>query len=180
MGTNNVDNCARSCHAPSVAALAETLGSGSMTNSTEQITDCDCMFIIGTNPTETYPVVGMRMMQALENGSKLIVVDPRETEISKRADVFLNLKPGTDVALIMGIIRYIIDENLHDVEYIEKRCENFDEFQKSLENFDLDTVEEITGSQTGINKRSSPIICPNQTIGYILLLGNHGTLPWDR
>jgi len=88
MSSNNVDNCARSCHAPSVAGLAQTLGSGAMTNSTDQITDCECMFIIGTNPTETYPVVGMRMMQALEKGSKLIVVDPREIDLAKRADIF--------------------------------------------------------------------------------------------
>lgn len=179
MGTNNVDNCARSCHAPSVAALAETLGSGSMTNSTEQITDCDCMFIIGTNPTETYPVVGMRMMQALENGSKLIVVDPRETEISKRADIFLNLKPGTDVALIMGIIRYIIDENLHDVEYIEKRCENFSEFQKSLENFDLDTVEEITGVKQELLKEAAQLYAQTKPSAIFYSLGitehSHGT-----
>jgi formate dehydrogenase major subunit len=179
MGTNNVDNCARSCHAPSVAALAETLGSGSMTNSTEQIIDCDCMFIIGTNPTETYPVVGMRMIKALENGSKLIVADPRETEISKRADVFLNLNPGTDVALIMGIIRYIIEEGLHDVEYIEKRCKNFDELQKSLENFDIDMVEEITGVKSELIKEAAQLYAQTKPSAIFYSLGitehSHGT-----
>ncbi|WP_248611981.1 formate dehydrogenase subunit alpha [Methanobacterium alcaliphilum] len=179
MGTNNVDNCARSCHAPSVAALAETLGSGSMTNSTDQIIDCKCMFIIGTNPTDTYPVVGMRMVQAVENGSKLIVADPREIELSKKADIFLKINPGSDVALVMGMARYILEENLHDTEYIENRCENFEEFKQSLDAFDLQTVEEITGVEKELIMQAAKLYAESEPAAIFYSLGitehSHGT-----
>jgi len=179
MSSNNVDNCARSCHAPSVAGLAQTLGSGAMTNSTDQITDCECMFIIGTNPTETYPVVGMRMMQALEKGSKLIVVDPREIDLAKRADIFLKINPGSDVALIMGMARIILEENLHNAQYIEKRCENFQEFEKSLEAFDLKTVEDITGVKKELIRKAARLYAQSEPSSIFYSLGitehSHGT-----
>ena len=80
MGSNNVDNCARSCHAPSVAGLAQIFGSGAMSNSIDEIKDAACLFVIGTNPTSSYPVIGLRIIEAVKNGAKLIVADPRNIE----------------------------------------------------------------------------------------------------
>ncbi|MDP3065796.1 MAG: formate dehydrogenase subunit alpha [Methanobacteriaceae archaeon] len=145
MGTNNVDNSARSCHAPSVAALAKSLGSGAMSNSIDEIPNAECLFLIGTNPTDSYPVLSMRIMDAVKNGAKIIVADPRNIDIARYANITIRHNPGTDVVLIMGMIRVIVDENLMDIEFIQERCENYDELLKSLEKFDLETVEEITG-----------------------------------
>ena len=125
MGTNNVDNCARSCHAPSVAGLATSMGSGAMSNSIDEITNSNCILSIGTNTTSSYPVISMRVLQAIKNGTKLIVIDPREIELSKHAEIFLKPYPGTDVALLMGMMRVIVDEDLLDHEFVEERCEDF-------------------------------------------------------
>ena len=145
MGTNNVDNSARSCHAPSVAGLATSLGSGAMSNSLTEISNAKCLFFIGTNPTDSYPVLSMRIMDAVRKGAKIIIADPRNIDLSRHADVTIQHNPGTDVALIMGMIRVIIDEELLDAEFIQERCEDFDALLESLEEFDMETVEEITG-----------------------------------
>jgi len=145
MGTNNVDNCARSCHAPSVAGLAKIFGSGAMSNSIDEIKDASCLFVIGTNPTSSYPVLGLRIIEAVKNGATLIVADPRNIELCKHADIVLNQIPGTDVALIMGMMKIIVDEDLLDQEFINERSENFENFKKSLQPYDIRTVESITG-----------------------------------
>jgi formate dehydrogenase (NADP+) alpha subunit len=145
MGTNNVDNCARSCHAPSVAGLAQIFGSGAMSNSIDEIKDASCLFVIGTNPTASYPVLGLRIVEAVKNGAKLIVADPRNIDLCKHADLVLNQIPGTDVALLMGMMKIIVDEGLLDEEFIKDRSENFENFRKSLEDYDIETVEAITG-----------------------------------
>ena len=145
LGTNNVDHCARLCHAPTVAGLAQTLGSGAMTNSIEDISEADCIFAIGSNTTEAHPVIGMNVKQAVRNGTKLIVADPREIELVRFADIWLRHNPGTDVALLMGMIKIIVDENLHNIDFINQRCENTDVFMESLKAYDIDFVEGITG-----------------------------------
>lgn len=145
MNTNNIDHCARLCHAASVSGLSKTVGSGAMTNSIGEITDSDCVFAIGTNTTSTHPIIGMKIQRAVLNGASLIVANPMEIELCKNADLFLQHNPGTDVALLMGIMRVIIDEKLLDLDFIEDRCDNFPEFKESLEKFNLDLVEGITG-----------------------------------
>ncbi len=145
MNTNSIDHCARLCHAASVSGLSNTIGSGVMTNSIGEITDSDCLFAIGTNTTSTHPIIGMKIQKAVMNGANLIVANPIEIELCKIADIFLQHNPGTDVALLMGIMRVIIDEDLLDTDFIGDRCDNFQEFKKSLVEFDLDVVEGITG-----------------------------------
>ena len=145
MGTNNIDHCARLCHAPSVAGLAQTLGSGAMTNSINEIADASCIFAIGTNTTSAHPVIGLKIKGAVRNGAKLIVANPRKIDLCRFADIFLQHRPGSDVALLMGIMRIIVDEGLFDREFIETRCENFEVFKESLNNFNLEIVENITG-----------------------------------
>ena len=150
LGTNNVDHCARLCHAPSVAGLAQSFGSGAMTNSINEISGAACILAIGANTTSTHPVIGLRIRKAVKDGAKLIVANPREIDLCRIARIWLRHRPGTDVALVMGMIKVIIDKGLADTRFIEERCEidescgDFEAFKKSLEPFDLDTVERIT------------------------------------
>jgi formate dehydrogenase alpha subunit len=145
LGTNNIDHCARLCHASTVAGLAATFGAGAMTNSMDDIGHAKCIFAIGTNTTDAHPVIGMNVKQASRNGTKLIVANPRDIELAASADVWLQHNPGTDVALLMGMMRVIVDEDFLDKSFIDERCENFDAFKNSLKEFDLKRVEEITG-----------------------------------
>jgi len=144
MKTNNIDHCARLCHAPTVAGLAQSFGSGAMTNNTQDLGLAKCYFAIGTNTTEAHPIIALQIKRAAKRGAKLIVANPREIDLCRHATLFLQHKPGTDVALMMGMARVILDENLQDQTFIESRCENFESFKASLQAFDLDTVEKIT------------------------------------
>ncbi len=144
MGTNNVDHCARLCHAPSVAGLAQAFGSGAMTNPIGEIGDAACVFVIGSNTPSGHPVIALEIKRAISSGAKLIVANPREIKLCKWADVWLQHLPGSDVALLMGIMRVIMDEGLADLAFVEERCENFDAFKESLKDFDLDFVEKVT------------------------------------
>ncbi len=144
MGTNNVDHCARLCHAASVAGLAQSFGSGAMTNSISEIPNAACILTMGNDPTTSHPVMGLQLRKAAQNGAKLIVANPRKIDLCRLADVWLQHHPGTDVALLMGMMRVIVDEKLFDSAFIKDRCENFDAFKESLAAFDLAFVEEVT------------------------------------
>ncbi len=128
-----------------MTGLVTTLGSGAMTNAINEIGDATCILAIGTNTPEAHPVIGMEIKRAVRKGAKLIVVDPREIDTCGCADLWLRLNHGTDVALLMGMMRIIVDEGLHDSSFIAERCENFDALKASLRNFDLDSVARITG-----------------------------------
>ena len=145
LGTNNIDHCARLCHAPSVAGLVQSFGSGAMTNSIDEVEDAACIFAVGANTTVSHPVIGLRIKKAVQNGAKLIVANPMKVDLCRFADLWLRLHPGTDVALLMGMMRVIVDEGLLDSSFIEQRCQDFDVFKDSLSDFDLDFVEQITG-----------------------------------
>ena len=131
-GSPHIDQCARTCHAPTVAGLAMSFGSGAMTNSIEEIADTDLLFVIGANPTEAHPIIGMEMKKARRRGAQLIVVDPRRTWLAERADVFLPIKPGTDVPLMNAMMHTIITEELQNKEFIEKRTEDFDKLKEMV------------------------------------------------
>ncbi len=145
MGTNNIDHCARLCHSPTVAGLAQSFGSGAMTNSIDEIRSSACIFAIGTNTTAAHPIIALEIIKAARNGAKLIVANPRKIDLCRHADIFIQHRPGTDVALLMGMMRVIIDENLHDSVFIEERCENFEVFVESLKRYDPDFVSRTTG-----------------------------------
>ena len=141
--TNNVDHCARLCHASTVAGLANTLGSGAMTNSIAEIEGTDAFIIIGTNTTENHPVIGTKIKKRVKEGAKLIVIDPREIELADYADIYLQIKPGTNIAVLNGLMHIILKENLHDMDYINERCEGFEEFRKTIEKYTPDLVAKI-------------------------------------
>ena len=144
LGTNNVDHCARLCHAPSVAGLVQSFGSGAMTNSIDEAEGADCILAIGTNTSVSHPVIGLRIKRAVQNGARLIVANPMKIDLCRFADIWLRLRPGTDVALLMGMMKVIVDEGLLDSSFIEQRCQDFDVFKDSLSNFDLGFVEQVT------------------------------------
>jgi formate dehydrogenase alpha subunit len=132
--TNNVDHCARLCHAPTVAALAQALGSGAMTNSMDDIVEhAQSVFIIGSNTTEQHPVLGMRLRRAAkERGLPIVVADPRRIPIVEAAALHLPLRPGTDIALLNALANVLIANGWIDRVFIEARTENFDAFAESV------------------------------------------------
>ncbi len=145
LGTNNIDHCARLCHAPTVTGLVQCFGSGAMTNSISEIANAACILAIGTNTTEAHPIIGLEVKRAVRNGARLIVANPRRIDLVRLADLWLRHQPGTDVALLMGMMRVIVDEGWLDSAFIEERCENFEAFRESLQEFDLDFAERVSG-----------------------------------
>jgi len=128
-----------------VAGLVTTFGSGASTNSIKDMSDARCILAIGTNTTEAHPIIGMNMRKAVREGTKLIVANPLEIPLVRDADIWLQHHPGTDVVLLMGMMKVIVDEDLMDTAFIEERCENYDFFKDSLKNYPISLVENITG-----------------------------------
>ena len=145
IGTNNVDHCARLCHASTVAGLARAIGSGAMTNSIDEFRNAGCIFIIGSNTTEAHPVIGLEIKKAVvENGAELVVADPREIDIARFAGVYMAQKPGTDVALINAMMHVIIEEGLLDKQFVKERCEDFEALAETVKDFTPEKAEKIT------------------------------------
>ena len=144
-GTQNVDHCARICHGPTVAGLATTFGSGAMTNGFDSIKEADYIFCIGSNNMEAHPLFGRKLIQAKQNGAKLVVLDPRFTPTAKIADEYVQFETGTDVALMNAMIKVIIDKGLQDDEFIANRTKGFEEMKEVVQKYDLDMASEITG-----------------------------------
>jgi formate dehydrogenase major subunit len=145
MGTNNIDCCARVCHSPTAWGMQKSFGTGAATNSYEDIEHTRCILVIGANPTEGHPVTGARLKQHIMKGTPLIVIDPRKIELVPYAKHHLQLRPGTNVALLNMFARCILDAGLVKTEFVKKRCENWEEFESGLRALDLAELEKITG-----------------------------------
>ena len=143
--TNNVDHCTRLCHASSVVALLEMIGSGAVSNQVADVTEADVIVVIGSNPTVNHPVAATFIKNAAKDGKKLIVIDPKETQIARHADYFLQFKPDTDVALLNAIMKSIIDQGLVNDEFITKRTKDFKELKKHLDDFTPEKMSKICG-----------------------------------
>ncbi|CAA7600724.1 formate dehydrogenase [Acididesulfobacillus acetoxydans] len=128
-----------------MAGLAITFGSGAMTNSINEIPHSEVLFVIGSNTTEAHPVIGAKMKQAVANGAKLIVIDPRRIELAEMADVWLRLRPGTDIALVNGIMNIILSHGWEDKEFIAERTEEFEKFREQVQKFPPEVVSKLTG-----------------------------------
>ena len=128
-----------------MASLALIFGSGAMTNSIADMQQTDLFLMIGSNPDTSHPTIGLRVHQALDRGAKLVVVDPRRTKLAERADLWLRIRPGTDVALLNGMMSVILEEELWDREFVDKRTEDFDYLTAVVSKYSPDIVEEITG-----------------------------------
>jgi formate dehydrogenase alpha subunit len=144
--TNNVDHCARLCHASTVAGLAASFGSGAMTNPIADLAKADVIIVTGSNTTETHPVISTYIKRAVISGrTRLIVVDPRDVPLSAHAILKLTPRPGTDVAWINGLMHVILKEKLFNNAFIETRTEGFEQLEKSLGKYTPSFVESITG-----------------------------------
>jgi formate dehydrogenase alpha subunit len=146
IGTNNVDHCARLCHSSTVAGMAAAIGSGAMTNDIAGIGAADVILVIGSDTTAAHPVIASRIKQAVRSGgTKLVVIDPKRIDLASHAALYIRQRIGSDVAVINGIMHLIIEEGLHDRDFIERRCEGFDELRKLVSLYPPERVREISG-----------------------------------
>ena len=145
LGTNNVDCCARVCHTPTAAAMKLMLGTGAATNSYNDIEKAQRIMVVGANATESHPIIGARIKQAVLKGAKLIVIDPRQIELAEYATIHLQPKPGTNIPLLNALAYTIVDEKLFDRQFIEKRVVELDEFSNFIKQFSPERAEEICG-----------------------------------
>ena len=146
IGTNNVDHCARLCHAGSVTGLQLSLGSSAMSNSIAEMENLEAFIVTGSNTTETHPVISNFLKKAVrKNGAKLIVVDPRRIEMTDFATVWLRQNPGTDVAVFQAMAHVVVQEKLYDEAFIAERTEGFNDYLESLEEFTPEWAETVSG-----------------------------------
>ncbi|QNL20527.1 formate dehydrogenase subunit alpha [Hyphobacterium sp. CCMP332] len=155
IGSNNIDCCARVCHSPTALGMQRTFGTGAATNSIKDIEKTDCIFIIGANPTDAHPVTGAKLKQKLMKGITGIVVDPRKIELAKYASYHLQLRPGTNVALLNMMLYFILSEGWEDKEFIENRLEGWEDFKKGILSIDIDEMEKITGVDKELVKEAT-------------------------
>ncbi|MCC5797261.1 MAG: formate dehydrogenase subunit alpha [Methylophaga sp.] len=147
LGTHNVDHCARLCHSSTVAGLAAAFGSGAMSNTMADVAQqAEAFFVIGSNTTEQHPVFGSMLRQAVhQRGAKLVVADPRQIDLTDFAALHLQHRPGTDIALVNGIMHLIIENNWQDDAFIDSRTEGYSALSQSLKKYTPDYVSEICG-----------------------------------
>ena len=146
LGTNNIDHCARLCHASTVVGGIAAFGQGAMSNSYSDFEKTELFFDIGSNTTECHPIIGSIIKRRVKfGGAKLIVADPRSIELGEYAAIGLHHKPGTDVALINGLMHVIIRDGLEDEEFIRERTEGFEELRQLVQRYAPELVEAITG-----------------------------------
>jgi len=145
LGTHDIDCCARVCHAPSAAGMRRSFGTGAATNSLADIERADVFLVAGSNTTESHPVTGARIKQAVLAGAKLIVVDPRRTELADIADVHLQLRPGTNVPLFNALAAVLVEEGLVDRKFLAERSEGFDEYAAFIVQHTPERMEPLTG-----------------------------------
>jgi len=154
-----------------VAGLAATLGSGAMTNSIAEIEGNEVLFIIGSNATEAHPIIGNKMKRAAARGAKLIVVDPRRTELAEHAHLWLRLKPGTDNALVNGILHAIVANGWHDAAYVEERCEGFDDLWETVKEYPPARAAELSGVPEALIVEAAELYATTPRAGIFYTLG---------
>jgi len=164
MKTNNLDNASRFCHSTTVPALVSTVGSGVMSTSELSVEKADCIFLAGSNIKENYPLLARRVLRAGRKGAKVIVADMRRTVTARTlADIYLQLSPGTDTALINAMMKTILDEGLEDREFIGKRTSGFEELRNYLASLDMSELEGITGVSADTIKEAARIYAKAET-----------------
>jgi formate dehydrogenase alpha subunit len=173
VGTHSVDHCARLCHASTVAGLAMCYGSGAMSNTMKDVAEqAQAIFLIGSNTTEQHPVFGARLRQAiLRRGVKLVVADPRRIDLAEMAALHLRHRPGTDVALINGLMHIILARGWEARTFIETRCEGFEEFAAILKNYPPEVTAEITGVPVEALEQAAEILALHKPMAVIWAMG---------
>lgn len=172
LGTNNVDHCARLCHSSTVAGLAMAMGSGAMSNSMDDVANqAKAILIIGSNTTEQHPVFGAMLRQAALRGTKIVVADPRAIDMVEFASLYLRQRPGTDVALINGLMHLAIENGWHDETFVAVRCENFDACAETVKNYSPAVVAEITGVSEADLHAAAELLCTTKPMAVIWSMG---------
>ena len=154
IGTNNIDSCARVCHSPTALGMQRTFGTGAATNSVIDLKYTDLIMVIGANPTDAHPVTGAKLKQFAMKGTS-IVIDPRRTELARYATYHLQLRPGTNVAMLNMLLYYIIKEGLDDTSFIENRTEGYEDFKNHILSFDVNDLEKITGVNKELARKAA-------------------------
>jgi formate dehydrogenase major subunit len=155
-GTNNIDHCTRLCHSTSVSAMGDAIATAAASGSMREIEEaCDVIFIAGANTTETHPVFGAAIKRAHQRGAKLIVADPRRIELAARADIHLQMLPGTDVALFGGMLAHILAQGLEDKAFIAARTHDFDKVRAAVAPYTPEKVQQITGVPAELIKKAA-------------------------
>jgi formate dehydrogenase major subunit len=150
IGTNNIDGCARVCHAPTAMGMQWAYGTGAATNSIDELYKTGCILIIGANPSAAHPVTGARIKALVESGIPLIVIDPLKIELARLAKYHLQINPGTNVAVLNMFAWYLLSEGLIDEEFISSRTEGWEDFRRYISALDIDDLERICGVDRGL------------------------------
>jgi formate dehydrogenase major subunit len=179
MGSNNIDNPVRLCHGPTISAMLDSKREIIIDSTFEEIEKASCIMVVGTNISNSHPVASLRVKRAVERGAKLIVINPKEIDLCRISDVWLRVYPGTDVALLMGICKVILDEELFDSKFVDERCEGFEGFRESLDDFPLGRVERITGIPRDMIENAARLYATNKPSSILWSAGitkySHGT-----
>jgi len=169
--TNNVDHCARLCHAPTTVAMVQTLGSGAMTNSISDLAGAECIFVIGSNAAESHPIIMGEIYKAADKGATIIAVDPRETAVTRNAKIHLRINPGTDIPLLCGMMRHIIDEGLHNEDFIRARMEGFEDLNEFLQSWPVKRAAAECGIDEEIIRNVAEIYAKAKESAIIYCMG---------
>jgi len=159
-GSNNVDHCTRLCHASSVAALLEGVGSGAVSNQVNDVEHSGLILLIGSNPTANHPVAATWFKNAAKKGTKIVLADPRVTDIGKHAWRTLQFKPDTDVAMLNAMIYTVIEEGLVDKDFLKNRASNFEALKKNVQGYSPEAMEPICGIPAATLREVAITDCP--------------------
>ena len=168
IGTNNIDNCARTCHGPSVIGLMDTVGSGAMSVSIPNLENADLIMLFGYNPSASHPIVARRIVKAKEKGAKIIVVDPRSIETARIADLYIQIKNGCNLAFMNAFANVIVSENMHDKAFIDAHTNGFDAWWETIKNYTPESVAEVCGCDPDDIRKAARMYAtaPNSVIGW--------------
>ena len=178
LGTNNVDHCTRLCHSTSVSAMQRAINTAAASGSMREIEEaCDVIFIAGANTTESHPVFGAAIKRAQTRGARLIVADPRRIELAARADIHLQMQPGTDVALFNAMLNHVLAEGLENRAFIVKRTHGFEAVRRAVAHYTPERAAVITGVPAELIRRAAEAYArgPNTSTLWAMGLTQHAT-----
>ncbi len=171
LGTNNIDHCARLCHAPTGSALAAALGGPAATNSFEDMEEARALLVAGSNTTEQHPIAALPMKRLVERGVPLIVVDPRRVELARLATVHLAIRPGADLAVFNAMAHVILEEGLWDRAFVEERTEGFEAMQEAVRRYPPEVAASIGGVDPDLLRRAARIYATSRPASIYYTMG---------
>ena len=169
--TNNVDHCARLCHAPTAVGMAHATGSGAMTNSISDLAGAECILIIGSNAAESHPIIMGEIYKAADRGGTVIVIDPRETAVARNAKIHLRINPGTDIPFLCGLMRHILDAGLQNSEFIRDRMDGFEELKDFLSSRPVEKASGECGIDGGQIRKVAEIYAKAKDAAIVYCMG---------